>query len=116
MSCRQAAISGIRSATRLMIGIQSSLSAQIALESIHPGEGRPSKSMQRGKVNRADRSGSGRNCPQVRDIAGYFRAWNAAPSRLMLRPTPRSERVAQLVEHLTFNQVVLGSSPSALTI
>ena len=25
------------------------------------------------------------------------------------------ERVAQLVEHLTFNQVVLGSSPSALT-
>jgi hypothetical protein len=28
----------------------------------------------------------------------------------------RSERVAQLVEHLTFNQVVLGSSPSALTI
>jgi hypothetical protein len=28
---------------------------------------------------------------------------------------PVSERVAQLVEHLTFNQVVLGSSPSALT-
>jgi hypothetical protein len=25
------------------------------------------------------------------------------------------ERVAQLVEHLTFNQEVLGSSPSALT-
>ncbi len=25
------------------------------------------------------------------------------------------ERVAQSVEHLTFNQVVLGSSPSALT-
>ena len=28
---------------------------------------------------------------------------------------PAQERVAQLVEHLTFNQVVLGSSPSALT-
>jgi hypothetical protein len=27
----------------------------------------------------------------------------------------RSERVAQLVEHLTFNQVVAGSSPAALT-
>src|SRR5215470_10140872 len=27
-----------------------------------------------------------------------------------------SEAVAQLVEHLTFNQVVLGSSPSGLTI
>ena len=26
-----------------------------------------------------------------------------------------SEAVAQLVEHLTFNQVVLGSSPSGLT-
>ena len=25
------------------------------------------------------------------------------------------ERVAQLVEHLTFNQVVMGSSPIALT-
>src|SRR5262249_50405497 len=35
----------------------------------------------------------------------------------MARPVHprRSERVAQLVEHLTFNQVVLGSSPSALT-
>ena len=31
-------------------------------------------------------------------------------------PTHRpGGRVAQLVEHLTFNQVVLGSSPSALT-
>ncbi len=30
--------------------------------------------------------------------------------------TPGREPVAQLVEHLTFNQVVLGSSPSRLTI
>jgi hypothetical protein len=28
---------------------------------------------------------------------------------------PASERVAQLVEHVTFNHGVLGSSPSALT-
>ena len=28
---------------------------------------------------------------------------------------PQRERVAQSVEHLTFNQGVLGSSPSALT-
>jgi hypothetical protein len=28
----------------------------------------------------------------------------------------RGEPVAQMVEHLTFNQVVLGSSPSGLTI
>jgi hypothetical protein len=27
----------------------------------------------------------------------------------------RAEPVAQMVEHLTFNQVVLGSSPSGLT-
>jgi hypothetical protein len=27
----------------------------------------------------------------------------------------RGEPVAQMVEHLTFNQVVLGSSPSGLT-
>jgi hypothetical protein len=31
------------------------------------------------------------------------------------RRRPLSERVAQSVEHLTFNQGVLGSSPSALT-
>jgi hypothetical protein len=29
--------------------------------------------------------------------------------------TRRGEPVAQMVEHLTFNQVVLGSSPSGLT-
>ena len=29
--------------------------------------------------------------------------------------TARQEPVAQMVEHLTFNQVVLGSSPSGLT-
>ena len=30
-------------------------------------------------------------------------------------PMPARERVAQLVEHLTFNQGVMGSSPIALT-
>jgi hypothetical protein len=34
--------------------------------------------------------------------------------RTARKPRP-GERVAQMVEHLTFNQVVLGSSPSALT-
>jgi hypothetical protein len=36
------------------------------------------------------------------------------PWRAARKPRP-GERVAQMVEHLTFNQVVLGSSPSALT-
>src|SRR3954452_15111348 len=44
----------------------------------------------------------------------------AARTRLLTRPGPprthpTHERVAQLVEHLTFNQVVPGSSPGALT-
>jgi hypothetical protein len=36
------------------------------------------------------------------------------PPQPARKPRP-GERVAQMVEHLTFNQVVLGSSPSALT-
>src|SRR5712671_7536588 len=46
--------------------------------------------------------------------------WRAVRSRLLTRrgpprTHPTHERVAQLVEHLTFNQVVPGSSPGALT-
>jgi hypothetical protein len=45
-------------------------------------------------------------------------AWHARSA--IDRPRPRfytraGEPVAQMVEHLTFNQVVLGSSPSGLT-
>jgi hypothetical protein len=36
------------------------------------------------------------------------------PSQAARKPRP-GERVAQMVEHLTFNQVVVGSSPTALT-
>jgi hypothetical protein len=42
----------------------------------------------------------------------------SGPTRPLLRLAKRrawNERVAQSVEHLTFNQGVLGSSPSALT-
>jgi hypothetical protein len=49
-------------------------------------------------------------------------AWSSARAKrpLLTRrdtaPTHRAgEPVAQMVEHLTFNQVVLGSSPSGLT-
>jgi hypothetical protein len=34
----------------------------------------------------------------------------------LLQPRSFKERVAQLVEHLTFNQRVMGSNPIALTI
>src|SRR5262245_51483459 len=53
---------------------------------------------------------------------GYRPLDRRRPRRLLLTgpgtpPTHwRREPVAQSVEHLTFNQVVLGSSPSGLTI
>ena len=37
------------------------------------------------------------------------------PGRYGYVQQPPSERVAQLVEHLTFNQEVMGSNPIALT-
>jgi hypothetical protein len=45
--------------------------------------------------------------------------WGLHPRLLTRREPPPThateERVAQVVEHLTFNQVVVGSSPTALT-
>ena len=48
---------------------------------------------------------------------GVLRARRAPIDRPRHRPyTPLGEPVAQMVEHLTFNQVVVGSSPTGLTI
>src|SRR5262245_1125115 len=78
----------------------------------------------------ANRTAGGRSTVIGRkDAAAMSRAVRAVPARGTVWPAPadcerraeslnraRYEPVAQLVEHLTFNQVVLGSSPSGLTI
>src|SRR5262249_19129716 len=88
MSCRHAAISACRSARRLTSGI--------LIFSCGPS---------RGKFTRL-----------VRGLARAAQLFDALLTGSRPPPThPAQERVAQLVEHLTFNQVVLGSSPSALT-
>src|SRR5215213_8775733 len=60
--------------------------------------------------------GQGPTPPQSRcaKLVGQACAVDPPPPSPYLPST--SERVAQPVEHLTFNQEVLGSSPSALTI
>src|SRR5690348_3689404 len=52
------------------------------------------------------------SCRDVVDSAARRRGLDPPPGRTYTR---RREPVAQMVEHLTFNQVVLGSSPSGLT-
>jgi hypothetical protein len=50
-------------------------------------------------------------------VVAHFRDLPVLLTRPSRAPTPSArEPVAQMVEHLTFNQVVLGSSPSGLTI
>ena len=51
-------------------------------------------------------------------VAPTQRGWSMIPKVQELalqRIMPKSERVAQAVEHVTFNHGVEGSSPSALT-
>jgi hypothetical protein len=68
---------------------------------------------------------SPRYCAEVQPFSSrgrlaLFRQSGAAGPWTLDPPRPRTytarrERVAQVVEHLTFNQVVVGSSPTALT-
>src|SRR5215471_5742204 len=62
-------------------------------------------------------SGGGVNQQRAEGCAvSRFRDPPALLTRPSRAPTPSTrEPVAQMVEHLTFNQVVLGSSPSGLT-
>src|SRR4051794_1764087 len=56
-----------------------------------------------------------RTHPQCRPLERAVRPPRLTPRGVPPISAPPSERVAQPVEHLTFNQEVLGSSPSALT-
>src|SRR5215813_3125260 len=99
-SCRHAAISACRSDRRLTIGMGALL----------PFPGQTKDLAERRDLARV----------QVTPLDHARFATGAGGARLLTRPVgapthPAQERVAQLVEHLTFNQVVLGSSPSALT-
>src|SRR5829696_3190127 len=67
----------------------------------------------RGGVDRDPRQGP--TPPQSRCAKLVTRACAVDPPRRSPYFPSTSERVAQPVEHLTFNQEVLGSSPSALT-
>src|SRR5262249_2533761 len=125
MSCRQAAISSWRSATRLTIGIEM---APCRSPPTAPRPGLSSKTEPR----RAVKAGNGRN-RLIRVASRPEATPRAAPKPVLARrrtvtPKPagrRGERallttpgrtsthapyepVAQVVEHLTFNQVVLG--------
>jgi hypothetical protein len=99
MSRRQAVISLCMAATRLLIGIDNSFALAT-----------------KGECSKISPAPGGAFSPQFADksiIAGCFVALLTA-SRPARKPRP-GERVAQMVEHLTFNQVVVGSSPTALT-
>src|SRR3954469_12112642 len=92
MSCRQAVISPCRSAMRLTIGIRSAPSHS---------RGRPAPSSNIGRSSRLGQA-------KLRRRAGLLTPHEAA------RTHPRTEPVAQPVEHVTFNHGVAGSSPAGL--
>ena len=48
-------------------------------------------------------------------IVNLQRLWRKVLLSKQISPSKRTDSVAQLVEHLTFNQGVLGSSPSRIT-
>src|SRR5216684_8836090 len=97
MSRRHSVISACRSDRRLTIGM--AISCGFRPQSA----GRASGLADWSDLARSRQAGRGRAAPSPIDPGGG-------------RPyTPPQERVAQVVEHLTFNQVVVGSSPTALT-
>src|ERR1700716_340324 len=92
MSCRQAVISPCRSAMRLTIGIRSAPRTA----------GRPQPPPEHRSIAAA---WTGQTCGSG---AGLLTPHEAA------RTHPRTEPVAQPVEHVTFNHGVAGSSPAGL--
>src|SRR5215470_13628084 len=129
MSCRQAAISPWRSATRLTIGI--ALAPCRPLPAREPDfRGKPSRTTRSRRKwarsaqcaltsSRGDARTKVGPGPPLRQTAKRLRpAWG--PAVLLTGPGRASthapeEPVAQVVEHLTFNQGVRGSSPRGLT-
>src|SRR5215212_9959025 len=92
MSCRQAVISPCRSAMRLTIGIRSAPSHS---------RGRPAPSSNIGRSSQLGQA-------KLRRRAGLLTPHEAT------RTHPRTEPVAQPVEHVSFNHGVAGSSPAGL--
>ncbi len=67
-------------------------------------------------VEREETPLTGRVTEEIRLLPAASSGFAALLTRTRLTPTQRgSERVAQAVEHVTFNHGVEGSSPSALT-